>query len=87
MLKPRLSKQARIEIETTSQIKSDLEQAAIEEGMTLTSFVLNAATERAQTILESTQVTRLNQQAWTVLNMAIAKPAQATDALKDLMKI
>lgn len=77
----------RIEIETTFQIKNDLEQAAIEEGMTLTSFVLNAATERARTILESSQVTRLNQQAWTALNMAIAKPAQPTNALKDLMKI
>ncbi|MCZ4337661.1 DUF1778 domain-containing protein [Shewanella colwelliana] len=78
-------KDARIELKTTLDTKGALEQAAALCGVTLTSFIMGLAVEKAQTVLSSSNTVSLNQQAWATLDEAIAKPASAPQALRDLM--
>lgn len=79
-------KHARIELKTTLDTKGALEQAAALSGITLTSFIIGLAVEKAQIVLSSTNTVALNQQAWATLDEAIATPASAPQALRDLMQ-
>jgi uncharacterized protein (DUF1778 family) len=81
------SKKARIEIKTTPDVKTELEMAASESGVTLTAFILNHATEHAKRILAQKKAVYLDSIAWGALNEAINNPAPATDSLRDLMKL
>ena len=77
---------ARIELKTTLDTKGALEQAAILSGVTLTSFIMNVAVEKAQHVLSCNNTVTLNQQAWAILDKAIAKQTSASKSLIDLMQ-
>ncbi|HCV03722.1 MAG TPA: DUF1778 domain-containing protein [Pseudoalteromonas sp.] len=81
-----MNRHARIDIKTSHDVKKQLEEAASESGLSLTAFILNQAVESARELLRDREVTRLNKTAWAALNRAIASPAPANDALRELMK-
>ena len=49
-------------------------------------FILSAAMERAESVLDNQRRRELSNQSWELMNQLIAEPAQPTLALKALMK-
>ncbi|WP_102796769.1 DUF1778 domain-containing protein [Bowmanella denitrificans] len=77
---------ARIELKTTPEVKVALEQAAIESGVSLTAFIVGRAYEEAKKLIDSRNVTRLNEVAWEALDKHMKSPTNAPNALRELMK-
>lgn len=55
-------------------------------GVDLSAFILSAAMERAESVLDNQRRRELSNQSWELMNQLIAEPAQPTLALKALMK-
>jgi len=85
---PAATKNARMEIKTTSDAKELLARAARLDGMDLTAFVMASAMERARKILsehDAIQLSMAGQLALAdLLNAAAAEPTQAMKELMDL---
>lgn len=64
----------RISIKTTHNIKSLLKIAANEVGLSLNTYILNLAIERAQEVLAFKNSTTLNGVTWESINRAINSP-------------
>ena len=81
-------KNARIEIKTTLDAKELLAAAARASGVDLTSFVINAAVEKARASLQEHSAIRLSQQGQAALARILQEePAEPTQAMKDLMAL
>ena len=78
-------KNARVELKTSPDAKNKLREAAQAVGVDLSAFILSAAMERAESVLDN-QRRELSNQSWELMNQLIAEPAQPTLALKALMK-
>lgn len=65
--------------------KTNFIEAAQAVGVDLSAFILSAAMERAESVLDNQRRRELNQ-SWELMNQLIAEPAQPTLALKALMK-
>ena len=76
-------KNARVEIKTSPDAKNKLREAV---GVDLSAFILSAAMERAESVLDNQRRRELSNQSWELMNQLIAEPAQPTLALKALMK-
>lgn len=78
-------KNARVELKTSPDAKTNfvLAQAV---GVDLSAFILSAAMERAESVLDNQRRRELSNQSWELMNQLIAEPAQPTLALKALMK-
>ncbi|MBD2780666.1 type II toxin-antitoxin system TacA family antitoxin [Xenorhabdus szentirmaii] len=79
-------KNARVELKTSTELKETLRQAAQVAGVDLSAFILNAAFERAEEVLENQKRRELDEENWRNLNMLIAEPASPTLALRALMR-
>ena len=55
-------------------------------GVDLSAFILSAAMERAESVLDNQRRRELSNQSWELMNQLIAEPAQPTLALRALMK-
>jgi uncharacterized protein (DUF1778 family) len=66
--------------------KNKLREAAQAVGVDLSAFILSAAMERAESVLDNQRRRELSNQSWELMNQLIAEPAQPTLALKALMK-
>lgn len=78
---------ARMEFKTTNDMKDLLNQAAILDGMDLTSFVLGAAGEKARKVISEHATITLTQQGQATLAQILANPGKPTKAMKDLMAL
>ncbi|MCC8381912.1 DUF1778 domain-containing protein [Xenorhabdus sp. PB30.3] len=79
-------KNARVELKTSTELKETLRQAAQVAGVDLSVFILNAAFERAEEVLENQKRRELDEENWRTLNMLIAEPESPTLALRALMR-
>ncbi|MDI3359751.1 DUF1778 domain-containing protein [Lelliottia sp. V89_10] len=79
-------KNARVELKTSNDLKDVLREAAMAAGLDLSAFILNAALERAESVLENQRRRQLSEQSWQQLNQLISEPAAPTLALKALMR-
>ncbi len=79
-------KNARVELKTSSDAKNRLREAAEAVGLDLSAFILSAAMERAESVLDNQRRRELSNQSWELMNQLIAEPAQPTLALKALMR-
>lgn len=79
-------KNARVELKTSPDAKNRLREAAQAVGLDLSAFILSAAMERAESVLDNQRRRELSNQSWELMNQLIAEPAQPTLALKALMK-
>ncbi|HII2444213.1 TPA: DUF1778 domain-containing protein [Escherichia coli] len=79
-------KNARVELKTSPDAKNKLREAAQAVGVDLSAFILSAAMERAESVLDNQRRRELSNQSWELMNQLIAEPAQPTLALKALMK-
>ena len=77
---------ARVELKTSPDAKNKLREAAQAVGVDLSAFILSAAMERAESVLDNQRRRELSNQSWELMNQLIAEPAQPTLALKALMK-
>lgn len=75
---------ARLDIRTTDEAKSLIEQAANEMGITTSAFVLEAAVEKAAKILEQREVIHLNEAESRRFWALIENPPEPNEALKRL---
>jgi len=82
-----ITKDARIEFKTSSEIKELLQNAAHSLGMDLSSFLISVSTQRAKDIMHEEQLLTLSTKEWTHLEKALKNPKPATQALKDLLNM
>lgn len=80
-------KPARMELKTTRDAKELLGQAAILDGMDLTSFVLGPAIERARKVLAEHAIISLSKNGQLALVGVLNNPPKPTKAMKDLMSL
>lgn len=79
-------KNARVELKTSSDAKNVLREAAEALGLDLSAFILSAAMERAESVLDNQRRRELSDKSWELMNQLLSEPAQPTLALKALMK-
>ncbi|WP_230118542.1 type II toxin-antitoxin system TacA family antitoxin [Serratia marcescens] len=79
-------KDARVELKTTANLKDVLREAASAAGLDLTAFILNAALERAESVLDNQRRRQLSEQSWHQVNQLLSEPAAPTLALQALMR-
>lgn len=79
-------KNARVELKTSSDAKIRLREAAEAVGLDLSAFILSAAMERAESVLDKQRRRELSNQSWELMNQLIAEPAQPPLALKALIR-
>lgn len=79
-------KNARVELKTSSDLKDVLREAATAAGLDLSAFILNAALERAESVLENQRRRQLSEQSWQQMNQLLSEPAAPTLALTALMR-
>ncbi|WP_044183469.1 DUF1778 domain-containing protein [Phytobacter massiliensis] len=79
-------KNARVEIKTSAELKEVLREAASAAGLDLSAFILSAALERAENVLDNQRRRQLSEQSWKEVNALIAEPAAPTLALQALMQ-
>lgn len=74
------AKDARVELRTNSEVKEKLRSASMLAGVDMSSFIIMAAVEKAQSLIESQRVRTLSINAWNALNEIINTP---TDDVND----
>lgn len=79
-------KNARVELKTSNDLKDVLREAAAVAGLDLSAFILNAALERAEGVLENKRRRELSEQSWQQVNQLLSEPAAPTLALQALMR-
>jgi len=82
-----MTKDARIEVKTSSEIKELLQNAAQSLGMDLSSFLISVSTQRAKEIMREEQLLILSTKEWEKLEAYRSKEHQPTQALKELMAL
>ena len=80
-----VTKDARMELKTTSALKQMLASAAALVGQDLSSFVLVSAEARAKAVLQDYQSLQLSSDEHARFLKAFDQPAQPNTALKNLM--
>ena len=80
-------KQARMEFKTTEETKDLLSEAAQASGVDLTAFVINAAADRARSVLAEMSVLKLNAEEHARFVQLLSNPPPPTPALKQLMEL
>ncbi len=78
------SRNQRLNLRIDAKSKSLLQNAAQASGVSLSDFVLQTATERAQQVIQAHQIVELSQQATQRFIAALEQPA--SEALKRLAK-
>ncbi len=84
---PTMTKDARIEFKTSSEIKELLQNAAHSLGMDLSSFLISVSTQRAKDIMQAEQLLTLSTKEWEKLEAYRNKEKNPTQALQDLMNM
>ncbi|MEX6284501.1 DUF1778 domain-containing protein [Providencia hangzhouensis] len=79
-------KNARVELKTSTDHKYLLREAAVATGLDLSVFILNAALERAESVLDNQRRRKLSAQSWQQVNQLLSEPAAPTLALQALMR-
>ncbi|WP_310607184.1 type II toxin-antitoxin system TacA family antitoxin [Buttiauxella brennerae] len=79
-------KSARVELKTSPDLKDLLREAAAAAGLDLSAFILNAALERAESVLDNQRRRQLTAQSWQQVNQLLSEPAEPTLALQALMR-
>ncbi len=82
----RVIKTARVELKTSDSAKDTLKQAAAVIGLDLSSFILSAAVEQAERVLDRQRRRELSDAEWDRLNEVLSSKAEPTSALVELMR-
>ena len=79
------AKSERLHLRVDVAQKALLEAASQATGTTVSTFVLQAATEAAADVLADRRVFVLDQEAWRVFDEALARPAGDIPGLRELL--
>ena len=77
----------RINLRTTPEAKSIIEQAASITGLTVNAFMVQFAYEKAQALIQDHQNLRLSRADHDMLPEMLENPRPANQALKDMMSL
>jgi uncharacterized protein (DUF1778 family) len=77
---------ARIEFRMSSELKSEVEEAASLVGLSLTAFATEALLERARRVKREYSATVLNDEERDAFLKLLAEPAKPSEALRELMR-
>ena len=80
-------KDARMEFKTTEDLKNLLTQAAALNGLDLTAFVMNAATERAVSVIREHSTLTLSAQGQARFQALLDTPPAPSASLRELMRL
>lgn len=80
------TKDERLQVRIDTELKRHLEEAASEIGMTLSTFVLHAARERATEIFAQRAVIRLSPEAASAFDAALSRPAEINHRLSETLQ-
>jgi len=80
------TKNERLDLRISSEIKTLFTRAAEASGMTMTAFVIDAARERAQELIEQNERLVLNNEARDMLMDMLANPPQPAEPLRRAAK-
>jgi uncharacterized protein (DUF1778 family) len=83
--RPRAVKEARIALRVSSDQRAMLDEASRAEGTSLSEFLLQAATRRAEDILADRRRFRLGDQEWAALVELLDRPAADRPRLARLL--
>ena len=75
----------RLQVRVDAAAKRKLEEAAAELGLSLSAFVLAAASRQAAEVLAERALIRLSPTAATAFTEALARPAQVNQRLADAL--
>ncbi|MBE6135266.1 MAG: DUF1778 domain-containing protein [Erysipelotrichaceae bacterium] len=81
-----VAKMNRIDLRISQTDKETLELAAASKRISLSSYILSVAIERATDDLEKERKLTLSQDGWNQIMDLLDNPPKANQALKDLMK-
>jgi len=79
------AKDERLHLRVDSEQKALLEAASTMIGVSVSMFVLNAATTAAAHVLADRQLFVLDEPAWQVFDDALGRPASDVSGLRELM--
>jgi uncharacterized protein (DUF1778 family) len=79
------AKAERLHLRVDAEQKALLEAASQATGVSMSTFVLTAATEAAADVLADRRVFVLDQDAWQVFDDALARPAGDVAGLRELL--
>ncbi|MFW5407762.1 DUF1778 domain-containing protein [Pectobacterium brasiliense] len=79
------TKESRIELRTSSEMKEQLREAASVSGLDMSSFVLAAAAQAAKQVLDEQRLRFLINSEWEKMNEILNNPRQPGERLRDLM--
>lgn len=77
----------RISLRTTPDAKNVIEQAASLTGLTVNSFMVQLAYEKAKDLIEANNSIKANNANRDMILDLLANPPQPTQALKDIMDL
>lgn len=80
-------KEARMEQKTTTAVKNFLNQAAVLDGMDLSSFIIAASMDRARSIMRDHTTIALSANGQAKLVEMLQSQPEPTQAMKDLRKL
>ncbi|MEI7063982.1 DUF1778 domain-containing protein [Dickeya chrysanthemi] len=79
------TKDSRVELRTSSEIKEHLREAASIAGVDMSSFILAAAVQAANRALEEQRIRMLNESEWKKMNEILNTPRHPGERLRNLM--
>ena len=82
-----ITKDARVEFKTTSDIKELLQKAANSLGMDLSSFLVSVATQKAKEIVKEDTLLTLNNSEWERFQKYLNSKKEPSKELKELMSL
>jgi len=82
-----ITKDARVEFKTTSDIKELLQRAANSLGMDLSSFLVSVATQKAKEIVKEDSLLTLNSSEWDKFHEYLNRKKEPSKELQELMSL
>jgi len=82
-----ITKDARVEFKTTSEIKELLQKAANSLGMDLSSFLVSVATQKAKEIVKEDTLLTLNKSEWERFQKYLNSKKEPSKELQELMSL
>lgn len=80
-----ITKDSRVELRTSSEIKEHLREAASSLGVDMSSFILTAAVQAANRALDEQRMRMLSESEWKKMNEILNTPRQPGQRLRNLM--
>ena len=80
-------KQERIEFRTTENSKQKLEEAALVSGCSVSTFVCEAALQKAENVIEQHKRSQISSEQWESVMDALCNPPEPTALMREIIEM